>query len=1112
MTIPLEQAKRIIETMQSERIQNLFAQSHAKHILFEVNEDPNNFPAFDRRLEDKVTFTAYSLLAVSCSMLEQDLIEQGLVELEAAASILYKAHGPFIGESRESNFHVLIASMAFYAAGHYSRAFVAIRRVESFTEIANVIARFIRKDMKSLVKMINQVLLIDIPEFTNQAEVDEWYITIAIVRSLASIVEFVITGAEHNLDEAKQALDDASIIAEEGMLPAQWWIVRLLRLMLQNLVGASLWQSLPVFFDPTSIVFLDQYIRLLAFSSPPVIELWASQRAALSMALNPTNRGGVINLRTSAGKTRVAELAILQTLSIDPTAKIIYLAPFRSLAFEMERTLSSSFHWLGFRVSHLYGGSRVSRVDTELVSESSIIIATPEKARALFRSAPELFINMKLIVIDEGHLLGPSERYVRNELFIDHLRLIARSVDARILLLSAVLPNSAELAEWITGDSQSVAISSWKPAAERFGILRWKGDRVHIDWIGDIESFNPNFVEIRPRSNRKNSRMFPATKNEAIAASAVRLSNLGPVMIFTGQARWVSSMAAHVLRALGNDKQRYPWPSHEWNIFESVCNEELEPDSIELEAARFGVICHSNRLTTQVRLTMEVLMRSYPPRIIIATTTLAQGVNVGVTSVIVASPYIGEKDRINKRDFWNICGRAGRAFVDGEGKILYAIDETRSKRQIRTDEDIARTYFDTTIEERVESGLLFIINLLRIIADNSNVSFDVLIELIANNEYPTSGEQPTVFEKLLDLIDDELLSLHEDNLVNQFLDDSVEWVDQAFRESLAAIQASADSCQLSEEDVVSFLKARAASILKMLPNKAGRRLIVASSLPLSAAIAAHRDLEFFRDLADQYLQSGNSFSLLDTVVQNIEVWAGEHASSITEDMPEASKLNDIREDWLKGTGLHVLIEKHSDAGKICRDLYGYKLPWIIHSISQILDNEQEEERINAMSQIALLVEIGVPTESAAKIFLAGIRSRVAATELSQLDINFGESVSDIARSLLDSDLMNQLIPYVSSQTAEWLEIVLSTNAGPKPVTPKIAPLKFRRRIDADKLFARSLGKDIFLCSLDGKEKIRIKPIQAFKQVADDPRFVFQKSGDHWILTVRDPKYGLISSR
>lgn len=459
MTIPLEQAKRIIETMQSERIQNLFAQSHAKHILFEVNEDPNNFPAFDRRLEDKVTFTAYSLLAVSCSMLEQDLIEQGLVELEAAASILYKAHGPFIGESRESNFHVLIASMAFYAAGHYSRAFVAIRRVESFTEIANVIARFIRKDMKSLVKMINQVLLIDIPEFTNQAEVDEWYITIAIVRSLASIVEFVITGAEHNLDEAKQALDDASIIAEEGMLPAQWWIVRLLRLMLQNLVGASLWQSLPVFFDPTSIVFLDQYIRLLAFSSPPVIELWASQRAALSMALNPTNRGGVINLRTSAGKTRVAELAILQTLSIDPTAKIIYLAPFRSLAFEMERTLSSSFHWLGFRVSHLYGGSRVSRVDTELVSESSIIIATPEKARALFRSAPELFINMKLIVIDEGHLLGPSERYVRNELFIDHLRLIARSVDARILLLSAVLPNSAELAEWITGDSQSVAIS-----------------------------------------------------------------------------------------------------------------------------------------------------------------------------------------------------------------------------------------------------------------------------------------------------------------------------------------------------------------------------------------------------------------------------------------------------------------------------------------------------------------------------------------------------------------------------------------------------------------------------------------------------------------------------
>jgi superfamily II helicase len=76
----------------------------------------------------------------------------------------------------------------------------------------------------------------------------------------------------------------------------------------------------------------------------------------------------------------------------------------------------------------------------------------------------------------------------------------------------------------------------------------------------------------------------------------------------------------------------------------------------------------------------ERLMRTMPPKIIIASTTLGQGVNISISSVIVATPYIGRKP-IDHRDFWNICGRAGRAFVDGEGKILFAIDETKKPWQ-----------------------------------------------------------------------------------------------------------------------------------------------------------------------------------------------------------------------------------------------------------------------------------------------------------------------------------------------------------------------------------------------------------------------------------------------
>lgn len=106
-------------------------------------------------------------------------------------------------------------------------------------------------------------------------------------------------------------------------------------------------------------------------------------------------------------------------------------------------------------------------------------------------------------------------------------------------------------------------------------------------------------------------------------------------------------------------------------------------DAPELRAARFGVVCHSNRLPPQVRMALERLMAVKTPKVIIATTTLGQGVNIGITSVIISQTLIGKNRWITARDFWNICGRAGRAFIDGEAKVLFAIDCTKPDLKVR---------------------------------------------------------------------------------------------------------------------------------------------------------------------------------------------------------------------------------------------------------------------------------------------------------------------------------------------------------------------------------------------------------------------------------------------
>lgn len=137
------------------------------------------------------------------------------------------------------------------------------------------------------------------------------------------------------------------------------------------------------------------YIQLLSGFVPPVTELWPSQVAAIPLAVGE-NDGGIINLRTSGGKTRVAEIAIINTLSSNGMSKVLYLAPFRSLAFEVEQSLSKVFNPLGITVSQLYGGSTANLTDFELINESQVVIATPEKAKALIRCGSGLETKIKL--------------------------------------------------------------------------------------------------------------------------------------------------------------------------------------------------------------------------------------------------------------------------------------------------------------------------------------------------------------------------------------------------------------------------------------------------------------------------------------------------------------------------------------------------------------------------------------------------------------------------------------------------------------------------------------------------------------------------------------------
>lgn len=835
------------------------------------------------------------------------------------------------------------------------------------------------------------------------------------------------------MTSAKANLNCLKEIAEVNCEPSIWWVVRLLLLIAEGFNEASLWNSLKKHFD-TETTIIKKYIQSLVYLHPRgIYELFITQRKSLTKVLNEEGNGCVVTIPTSSGKTRIAEIAILDCINKNAENKVLYIAPFRSLAFEIENSLEKILSNVGISLSHLYGGSLYSRLDEKIVEESDLIIATPEKAKAIIRGNREIGSQFKLIIIDEGHLLGPNKRLIVNEIFYEELRFFAENNGGRFLVLSAVLPNAEDLAKWLTKSTQTIYKDSWRPSDERLGILDWTGTQVNLNWMNNDEdrpSFNNKFIqsEQQPlKPGQRKIRFFPSNKNEAIASTTYKLRSFGTSLIFVGIKDSVFTMADAYLKCLGNDPDDYKWSNKfDWKAFELACIETYGENNNWLLFAKKGILCHHGGLQSDVRLPLERLMRNDKPLVIISTSTLGQGVNLGVSSVIFSTIYQAGS-LITARDFWNIAGRAGRAFVDHEGKILVArdISDTSNKRardKIKWYENTTKGYFNKEEIDIASSGILALVRALYRITANGGIQLDTLLQLISENKIEDIGDNAIELDNILDWIDDTLLALQD---LNNKTDEAIDfgWIETFFRNSLAYIQAKGQEA-ISEENLIKFFQARVKGIIKKVgEDKSKWKAIINSGIPLNSdlfleskmfdimlALLAFSKSE--KELDDKILLTNTIIKTIDKMPVLIE----DNNSIENEDLPI------ITSKWLKAEPLSSFTALDEVEG-IITDLFTFKLPWVFNGIAKKLRAKEMEEDAEIIEELSMLIEIGVPNLKALKIYQAGIRSRVSSNELSYLfeDELWDKSIRDYKTDIvLNKEYYKTL---VSATCKEWIELL-----------------------------------------------------------------------------------------
>jgi superfamily II DNA/RNA helicase len=1058
-TEELRQIIHEVESLERSRLfQNLVAQAHSRSILQRLQAAPETWPRYVQFDED-LHYTAHYLFWQGLQLrsvpehhaLGDQYIKLGSEILEFLYASLPLGHP----DCTEQLFN---AAFGYYISGYYARAYVLMRDLQTQAELPQeleLLRRLFEKDLTGMRQLISVVL--EAEEFSDggittglqdgtlsQDDALDRILQASLNRAFSYFIEYPKTGHRPLFAEARQLVDHGLQLALQTGFVDWWWLFYCTRHLFDEYDTNALWTVLsPMEGDDPDKRFVEPYIRANYTRRTPIIELWRSQTAALPYINEPARGSYCLKMPTSAGKTRIAELMILRFLldhCDDPTTKCVYVAPFRSLAVEIEDSFRDSFHPLGVRVSELYGGFELSPVERLLMDETRIIIATPEKLDAFLRYASELGDQIRLIIIDEGHIISLSDRGIRYEFFLHRLVRRFAQKDVRVLFLSAVLPNTDEFAQWITGDPANIITKEWRPSRLLIGELRWDGKSARIDYLEanheplGHECFVPRFIlPVNPRGlpGIRYCRLFPHDIGEVTAEAGVRFAQQGTTMIFCARKVSVEPMAENIVRSLKihralaeRDGTEFALPVDQdademLQQCIRVAKEHMGQDNKVAEYLQAGFVIHHADIPKPVRIQIEQLVRSGAVQLIVATTTLAQGVNFPIQTVIVYGLSHGYDQQLTPITFWNICGRAGRGMHENEGQVLFAVDldlpnvRLQSVKGLMTTQIERRTRYkrEKRIEREKETRnhiiegyrtyrlLSSLRQLLSLIVQNwkdahGDVDVAELCTRLAENDLGwLSSARRDDIGHWLDVLDVELLALVEE-LGHDVVSPDV--IQRMMEGSLLFLQATkVEDAETVIAWLTEMLFARWRYVHSVVRSNDRRRRFYQLGFPLYDCQAIEDNATHLLTLLLQ-ASDFERWSAAERCTYLVQL-TGFLLDNVKELAPDDNPTHGCWEQvltlWLCGNSPNAIVAANgvsrctrspAEVSAYIEDAFVYKLPWGLNALIAYLTTVAEDATVElppVVSYFPALVKYGVHDPVASCLLAFGLESRKLALKL-----------------------------------------------------------------------------------------------------------------------------------
>lgn len=420
-------------------------------------------------------------------------------------------------------------------------------------------------------------------------------------------------------------------------------------------------------------------------------EFWPSQRA-LADAGVLRGESAVVQMPTSAGKTKATELIIRSAFRASRTQTAIVVAPFRALCHEIANSLHEAFVEDGYAVNQLSDALQRDYLKSQTTAEPEseqpkVLVVTPEKLLYAIRQDEGFLEGVGLLIYDEAHQFDTGKRGVTYELLLTSIKR-STPVTTQSVLVSAVVGNADELADWLFGDEERTVHDDARQSRRMIAYASFpsqtEGGLGQLQFRSPVKGqqnfFVPRVISpfVLKRFPREKTRVFPDEKSAASIALylGLKLAMNGPVAIYSRLPSSASKVANEVIDTLVRREADVTYPAAYSDAVEvkrlhNLYTLNFGEKATSSKAAKLGVFVHHGETPHGIRLAIEHAMKESHIRFIACTSTLAQGVNLPIRYLIVNSSLVGP-DEIKSRDFNNLIGRSGRAGMHEEGTIIFA--------------------------------------------------------------------------------------------------------------------------------------------------------------------------------------------------------------------------------------------------------------------------------------------------------------------------------------------------------------------------------------------------------------------------------------------------------